>query len=60
VVAGKKTTVQPESSCPKQFKLDKMESMTTSTATVCRGWNMPEALNYISADNDDTIDLKEI
>jgi hypothetical protein len=59
VVAGKKITVQPESSCPKQFKLDKMVSMTTIIATVGRGWDTPEALNYFSADNDDTIDQKE-
>jgi hypothetical protein len=59
VVAGKKITVQPESSHPKQFKLDKMVSMTTITATVGKGWDMPEALNYFSADNNDTIDPKE-
>ena len=59
VVAGKKITVQPESSRPKQFKLEKLVSMTTITATVGKGWDTPEASNYFSADNDDTIDPKE-
>ena len=59
VVAGKKITVQPESSRPKQFKLEKMVSMTTITGTVGKGWNTPEASNYFSTDNDDTIDPKE-
>ncbi len=34
VIAGKKITVQPESCRPKQFKLEKLVSMTTITATV--------------------------
>ncbi len=59
VKAGKIITVQPESSHPKQFKLEKLVSMTTITATVGKGWDTPEALNYSSADNDDTIDPKE-
>jgi hypothetical protein len=33
VIASKKITVQPESSHPKQFKLEKLVSMTTITAT---------------------------
>jgi hypothetical protein len=33
--------------------------MTTITATVGKGWDTPEASNYFSADNDDTIDPKE-
>ena len=59
MVADKKITVQPESRRPKQFKLDKLPSMTTITATVGKGWDTPEALNYFSVDNDDTIDPKE-
>jgi hypothetical protein len=37
VIAGKKITVQPESSRPRQFKLEKLVSMTTITATVGKG-----------------------
>ncbi len=59
VVASKKITVQPESSRPKQFTLDKMVSMTTITANVGKGWDTPEALNYFNTDNDDTIDPTE-
>jgi hypothetical protein len=59
VGAGKKVTVQPESSRQKQCKLEKLVSMTTITATVGKGWDTPEASNYFSADNDDTIDPKE-
>jgi hypothetical protein len=59
VIAGKKITVQPESSRPKQFKLEKLVSMTTITITVGKGWDTPEASNYFSANNDDTIDPKE-
>ncbi len=59
MVANKEITVQPESIRPKQFKLDKLPSMTTITAIVGKGWDTPEALNYFSADNDDTIDPKE-
>jgi hypothetical protein len=59
IVANKKITVQPENMRPKQFKLDKLPSMTTITATVGKGWDRPEALNYFSADNDGTIDPKE-
>ena len=59
MVAGKKITVQPESSRSKQFKLDKLPSMTTITATVGKGWDTLEASNYFGANNDDTIDPKE-
>ena len=59
VIASKKITVQPESRRPKQFKLEKLESMTTITATVGKGCDTPEASNYSSADNDDTIDPME-
>jgi hypothetical protein len=59
LAAGKKITVQPESSRPKQFKLEKLVSMTTITSTVGKGWDTLEASNYFSADNDDTIDPKE-
>ncbi len=59
LVADKKITVQPESSRPKQFKLEKLVSMTTITATVGKGWDTPEASNYFSADNDDMTDPKE-
>jgi hypothetical protein len=59
MVAGKKITVQPESSRPKQFKLYKLASMTTITAIVGKGGDTLEASNYFSADNDDTIDPKE-
>ncbi len=59
VIAGKKITVQPKSSHSKQFTLEKLVSVTTITATVGIGWNAPEASNYFSADNDDTIDPKE-
>jgi hypothetical protein len=59
IVAGKKITVQPESSRPKQFKLEKLVSMTTITATVGEGWDTLEASNNFSADNDDMIDPKE-
>ncbi len=37
LVAGEKITVQPESSRPKQFKLEKLVSMTTITTTVGKG-----------------------
>ena len=59
VIAGKKITVQPESSRPKQFKLEKMVSITTITGTVGKGWNTPEISNYFSTDNDDTNDPNE-
>jgi hypothetical protein len=59
VIAGKKITVQPESSSRKQFRLKKLVSMTTITATVGKGWDMPETSNYFSADNDGTIGPKE-
>jgi hypothetical protein len=60
VIAGKKITVQPESSCPKQFKLEKMVSMITITATVGKWWDMSETSNYFSTDNDDRIDQRKI
>ncbi len=56
---NKKITVQPKSNRPKQCKLENLVSMTTITATVGKGWDTPEASNYFSADNDDTIDPKE-
>ncbi len=59
VIAGKKITLQPKSSRPKQFKLEKLVSMTTITATVGKRWDTPEASNYFSTDNDDTFEPKE-
>ncbi len=60
LVADKKITVQPEFCRPKQFKLEKLVSMTTITATVGKGWDTLEASNYFSANNDDMIDPKKI
>jgi hypothetical protein len=46
MVTGKIITYQPESSRPKQFKLDNLASMTTITTTIGKGWDTLEASHY--------------